>query len=267
VDYIYHFAAIVNSKSHVEELHRVNVEGTRNVWEIAGQMGVKKALYCSSAAVYGLLSQSKQTITENVPARAVEPYGKSKREGEKVVEEISAKDKLNSIIIRPTAVFGPGEHTHFGRELRGAAFSKLLISGGFQNKRFSYVHVQDVAEAAIHLMQCEGNNGHIFNIAVNPSISYEDAFKSYLRALDRSGFEYIKLKMLGKISLFIEQIPGITRWLNSKSGIRFVFGIWQPGFDMTYSSQKLLSTSYRFRWNKFEEVILSCINDSSTKFD
>ena len=261
VDFLYHLAASVNSKIPAEEIYRVNVQGTRNIWEAACQAGVKKALYCSSTAVYGLLSKNEKTITEDVLARAVEPYGKSKMEGEKVVNKISTAKGLNSIIIRPTAVFGPGEHTPFGKELRGAAYSKLLLSGGFRNKKFSYVHVQDVAEAAIHLMENEENQGHIFNIAVDQSITYEEAFRAYIHALDRVGLDYIKVRLLGKLSFIVEQIPGMTRWLRSKIGSRFAFGIWKPGFDLTYSSQRLLSTSYRFRWNNFEDVITSCINE------
>lgn len=262
VDYLYHLAASVNSKLPAEGLYRINVEGTRNIWEAACQAGVKKALYCSSTAVYGLLSKQEKTITEDVSARAVEPYGKSKMEGEKIVNKISTAKGLNSIIIRPTAVFGPGEHTPFGKELRGAAYSKLLLSGGFKNKKFSYVHVQDVAGAAIHLMENEGIHGHIFNIAVDPSITYEEAFSSYMHALDRAGFEYIIVRFLGKLSFIIEQMSGMARWLSLKKGSRFAFGIWKPGFDLTYSSQRLLSTSYRFRWNNFEDVIASCINES-----
>ncbi|MBC8490116.1 MAG: NAD-dependent epimerase/dehydratase family protein [Bacteroidetes bacterium] len=262
VDFLYHFAASVNSKLPAEKLYHVNVEGTRNTWEAASQAGVKKTLYCSSTAVYGLLSKKEKMITEDVPARAVEPYGNSKLEGEKIVNKIRKAKGLNSIIIRPTAVFGPGERSTFGKLLKGAAYSKLLLSGGFQNKKFSYVHVQDVAEAAIHLMENEGNSEHIFNIAVDQSITYEEAFRSYLQALDKTGLEYIKVRLLGKLSYIVEHIPGITRWLSSNKDSRFAFGIWKPGFDLTFSSQRLLSTSYRFRWNNFEDVIASCIDVS-----
>jgi len=135
------------------------------------------------------------------------------------------------------------------------------MAGGFQNKKFSFVHVQDVTNAVIHLINNENNYGQIFNIAVEQPIKYDEAFHAYLRALNRFGFEYMKLQLLGKLSLIAENIPGITCLLNSKSLKPFVFKIWRPGFDMNYSSKKLLATSYQFKLNNFEDVISSCINE------
>jgi len=208
------------------------------------------------------LSKNGKQITEDRPGKALEPYGKSKLEGEKIVQEISNNKKIHSIIIRPVAVFGPGEHTPFGKELRNAVFSKLLLAGGFQNKKFSFVHVQDVVNAVIHLMQNESNYGQIFNIAAEQPIKYDEAFRTYLRALNRFGFENMKMQLLGKLSLIAENIPGIIRLLNSKSFKPFVFKVWRPGFDMTYSSKKLLATSYQFKLSNFEDVISSCIHGS-----
>jgi nucleoside-diphosphate-sugar epimerase len=193
IDHLYHFAAKIGDNISNHELHRINAEGTRNVWETACQMGLKKALYCSTTAVYGLLCGNQKIIDEKIMARAIQPYGRSKLEGEKLVREISSAHGLDYIIIRPTAVFGPGEHTHFGERLRSAAFSRLLLSGGFKNKRFSYVHVDDVAMAAVHLMQATVKNDPVFNIAVNQPISYDEAFKSYMNILDRPGFESMTL--------------------------------------------------------------------------
>jgi nucleoside-diphosphate-sugar epimerase len=256
---LYHLAASLNPKLPADELYFINVEGTRNIWNAARCAGVEKALYCSSTAIYGLLSKNNN-ITEDEPPRAVEPYGRSKLEGEKIVSQMSANKNLHSIIIRPTAVFGPGERTPFGTALRQAAYSKLLLSAGFQNRYFSYVHVEDVASAAIHLMENNGYHYRVFNIAVNQPVSYEEAFRSYLNALNKAGSKYLKLRLLGRLSLMVERMPKMKHWLNSKKGSRYVFRLWKPGFDRTYSAKRLLSTCYTFRWDNFEDVIKSCID-------
>jgi nucleoside-diphosphate-sugar epimerase len=261
VDTVFHFAALVDSHKTREELYLVNVEGTRNVWECAVECGVNKALYCSSTAVYGLMAKSKQAITEDVQARAVEPYGNTKFLGELAALEIARRSNLHTTIIRPVAVFGPGEHTPFGKKLRDAAVSKLLIAGGFQNKKFNYVHVEDVADAAIYLMQRGIPSGQIYNITVNEPILFEKAFQAYIRILGRAGSSDTKIRLLALISTILHKLPYALYWISKILGERFVFKIWHPGFDLNFSSSKLLDTSFKFKWTNFEEVFYSCVEN------
>jgi nucleoside-diphosphate-sugar epimerase len=262
VESVYHFAALVDAKESKEKLFEINVEGTKNVWQCAADCGVRKAMYCSTAAVYGLLGKSHQVLTEQVRARAVEPYGYSKLSGENEALRIAAKSNLNTIIIRPVAIFGPGEHTPFGIKLREAAVSKLLIAGGFQNKRFNYVHVEDVAEAAVYLMENHSLSGEVFNVCVNDSILFEEAFQAYIRVLKRAGSSYLKIRLLALISVLLHKVPDALNWMVNNFGEGFVFKIWHPGFDLNYSSQKLLQRSFKFKWNNFEDVFYSCLDEN-----
>ncbi len=262
VDFLYHFAASVNAGLPAHELYRINMQGTKNVWEAASAAGVKKALYCSTTAVYGLLSKNGNAITEDERACAVEPYGRSKLEGEIIVNKFSDTNKIESVIIRPAAVFGPGDHTSFGTSLRKAAYSKLLLSGGFKDKKFSYVQVQDVARAAIYLMASDNRRYNLYNIAVDTPIDYDQAFKCYMNALAGTGIRNMIPRALGKISDTIEQRPAISGWLRSLPTSRLVFRIWKPGFDLTYSPQRILATGFKFQWADFENVIASCLHKS-----
>lgn len=259
IDIVFHFAALVDSRKKREELFRVNVEGTKNVWECAVQCDIKKMLYCSSAAVYGLMAKSKGPITENVPALAIEPYGQTKFLGELAALEIAERFHLHTTIIRPVAIFGPGEHTPFSKKLRDAAVSKLLIAGGFQNKKFNYVHVEDVAGAAIYLMQKEISSGQIFNITVNEPILFEEAFQAYIHVLRRAGRSYTFIRILAILSSGLHKLPSVINWISRVLSERFIFRIWRPGFDLNYSSAKLLDTAFKFKWTNFEEVFYSCL--------
>lgn len=260
VDAIYHFAARVDSNEKKEKLIEINVEGTKNVWNCLAECKIKKALYCSSTAVYGLLGKTQKAITENEKARAIEPYGYTKLKGEIEALAISSRSGITTIVMRPVAIFGPDEHTPFGRKLKEAAISKILIAGGFQNKSFNFVHVEDVADAAIHLMETQNVNGEVFNVCLNEPILFEEAFRTYIRVLKRAGDEYYKIRLLAIVSVLLHRAPGLLNWLNNKFGEKFLFKIWHPGFDLNYSSQKILQTSFRFKWNDFEKVFYSCLN-------
>ncbi len=261
VDQLYHFAAAVTSHASAGKLRRVNIEGTRSVWEAAADAGVSRALYCSSTAVYGLLAQNGKAVTEDILPRAVEPYGRSKLLGERIATEVGAARGLDTVVIRPTAVFGPGEHTHFGSELRKAAISRILLGGGFRNKRFNFVHVDDVARAAVHVMGLQDRNVGVYNLVVEPPISYEDAFQAYLDALEQAGRGLLRQRMLARLSVMIERRPTLAQRLQIRGERTLVFGIWRPGFDMTFSSERLRGTSFRFIWTDFEEVLRSCMDD------
>jgi nucleoside-diphosphate-sugar epimerase len=261
VDEVYHLAALVDAHKPRAQLLLVNAEGTRNVWECAAQQGVARALYCSSAAVYGLLSRTSRPIDERVPARAVEPYGSSKRLGEEAALAVAARTGVHTVIIRPVAVFGPGEHTPFGNALRGAAVSKLLIASGFENKSFNYVHVEDVAQAAVFLMHLDRPNGATYNICAPQPIPYEQAFREYVRMLERAGASYVGVKMLARISQALHACPALLRWLRRSGGGRLLFPVWHPGFDVQYSSAKLRATSFPFAWTDFQEVLFSCLRE------
>ncbi len=260
VDQLYHFAAAVTSHASAAKLQRVNVEGTRSVWESAAAAGVGRALYCSSTAVYGLLAQNGRAVTEDVTPRAVEPYGRSKLLGERAAAEIGSARGIDTVVIRPTAVFGPGEHTHFGSELRKAAVSRILLGGGFNSKHFSFVHVDDVAAAAVHLMQLPERGAGVFNVVAEPPVSYEDAFQSYLRALDGAGRRFLRQRLLGRMSLMVERSPSLARGLQAHGRHGLAFGVWRPGFDMTFSSARLRKTEFQFRWTDFELVLRSCLD-------
>jgi dihydroflavonol-4-reductase len=260
-DAVYHFAALVDSESSKDLLCCVNAEGTKIVWECAAACGVKKALYCSTTAVYGLLARSDEAITEEILPRAIEPYGKTKLEGEHIALELAARYGLHTTIIRPVAIFGPGEHTPFSKKLKDAAISKLLIAGAFKEKKFNYVHVEDVAEAAVYLMENKLPNGEIFNITVNTPILFEEAFKAYIRVLDRLGRPFIRVKIMALLSLCLHRFPMLLKWISRLFGERILFIVWRSGFDYNYSSAKLLSTSFVFKHTEFEEVFYSCIGN------
>lgn len=259
-DVVFHCGALVDSGMSRAALNRINVEGSKMLWECMAEQGVRKGLYCSSAAVYGLLCAGREIISEKTEARAIEPYGRSKLEGEKAVLKISERAGIETVIIRPVAIFGPGEHTPFGRALSKAAVSKILIAGGFRNKSFSFVQVKDVAKASVFLTEIDGlPGGEVFNVCAESPVKFEDAFEAYIRVLNRGGKDFVKVKMLALISKIIQKIPESVLAGAGKIPGKYLFGIWHPGFDLVYSSEKIRSLGFRFGYNNFEEVFMTCL--------
>ena len=66
-DVVVHLAFIIFG-SH-EETRRINLEGSRNVFEAAVAAGARRLVYTSSVAAYGFHDDNPDLLTEDVPPR------------------------------------------------------------------------------------------------------------------------------------------------------------------------------------------------------
>ncbi|MGN6557856.1 MAG: NAD-dependent epimerase/dehydratase family protein [Solirubrobacterales bacterium] len=92
-----------------EETRKVNLQGTRNVFEVAIRSGVKRLVYASSVAAYGFHPENPQPLTEDVPARGSEGfyYSRQKAELEDLLGELLADCDVEAYVFRPCIVAGP----------------------------------------------------------------------------------------------------------------------------------------------------------------
>jgi len=92
-----------------EETRRINLEGSRNVFEAAVEAGVGRLVYASSVAAYGFHPDNPQPLTEETPAlgSARFYYSAQKAELEEALDEILAGTELDAYVFRPCIVAGP----------------------------------------------------------------------------------------------------------------------------------------------------------------
>jgi UDP-glucose 4-epimerase len=92
-----------------DETRRVNLQGTRNVFEAAIRAGVKRLVYASSVAAYGFHPENPQPLTEDVPARGSEGfyYSAQKAELEDLLSELLLGSGVEAYVFRPCIVAGP----------------------------------------------------------------------------------------------------------------------------------------------------------------
>jgi UDP-glucose 4-epimerase len=92
-----------------EESRRINLEGSRNVFEAAIEAGVKRLVYASSVAAYGFHPENPQPLTEAVPTRGSESfyYSAQKAELEAALDGLLAGSEVDAYVFRPCIVAGP----------------------------------------------------------------------------------------------------------------------------------------------------------------
>jgi UDP-glucose 4-epimerase len=92
-----------------EETRRVNLEGSRNVFEAAIEAGVRRLVYASSVAAYGFHPENPQPLTEDVPPRGSESfyYSAQKAELEATLDALLSGSEVDAYVFRPCIVAGP----------------------------------------------------------------------------------------------------------------------------------------------------------------
>src|ERR1700754_428753 len=107
-DIVVHLAFIIMGSR--EESARVNLAGTRNVFEatVAAQRP-RRLVYTSSVAAYGYHSDNPVPITEDVPPRGSPEhyYSEQKAACEAALSEITRGSSLEVFVLRPCIVAGP----------------------------------------------------------------------------------------------------------------------------------------------------------------
>ncbi len=106
---VFHLASIVQGAQLPDSAFRaVHVEGTRALFESAALAGVERVLHCSTIGVMGSVD-GEQPAGETAPIRAEDIYQVTKHEGEEVALGFFRSGRLRGNVVRPSAVYGPGD--------------------------------------------------------------------------------------------------------------------------------------------------------------
>jgi nucleoside-diphosphate-sugar epimerase len=140
----------------VEEEHsfyKVNVQGTSNLLKGLESNLPKQFVFISSVAVYGL--HQGELINENRPLCANEPYGLSKIQAEKLVQEWCKQHNVVCTILRLPLVVGANPPGNLGAMIKAIQKSFYFnIVGGKARK--SMVLAEDVAKIIIKASEIGG---------------------------------------------------------------------------------------------------------------
>lgn len=124
----------------------LNVDATVRLAEAAARANVRRVVFVSSIKAAG--EESAVPLREEDVAAPVDPYGASKLAAERALFAMSAAGAIESVIVRPPLVYGPGVGGNFRRLLALAQLARRvpLPLGGLCNAR-SLVYVDNLADA------------------------------------------------------------------------------------------------------------------------
>ncbi len=128
-EFIFHCAAKVGSWGTRKEYYAANVTGTENLLAAARAAGVRRFVHVSTPSLCFRWSARRGFREDDPLPRPATPYAWSKRIAEERVRETCAAAGMEGVLLRPRAVFGPGDPHILPRMIETLRAGRLPIIG------------------------------------------------------------------------------------------------------------------------------------------
>jgi nucleoside-diphosphate-sugar epimerase len=150
---VVHLAARVhvmkdNPGDPLNELRKVNVDGTWNLARQASDSGVQRFIFISSIKVNGEETPLGQPYRADDRPAPVDLYGISKLEAEEALRQLADQTGMEVVVIRPPLVYGPSVKANFYRMMKWLEKKIPLPLGAIDNKR-SFVALDNLVDLIV----------------------------------------------------------------------------------------------------------------------
>lgn len=211
-DYIFHYAALVGVKRTLENPVNVlnDIQGIKNILDLAKNTGVKRVYYASSSEVYGepVVMPQKELTT---PLNSRLPYAVVKNVGESFCRSYLQEFGLNYTIFRFFNTYGEMQSSDFviSRFLEAALYNKeITIYGDGQQSR-TFCYIDDNIETTIKTLEEGAFINDTVNIGSDRECSINTLSEEIIR-LTKSKSEVTYLPPL-KEGDMTRRLPDITK--------------------------------------------------------
>lgn len=170
---VVHCGALSSAWGRRRDFYDTNVTGTANV--IAGSMenGVERLVHISSPSVLSRFEPQYDLDEEaGFPERFVSLYSETKAQAEELVNQASAHG-LSTVILRPKAIYGPGDTAIFPRIIRLLSTGKMPILGDGACAT-NITHVTDVVQSIFQALAVDEAVGETFLITGGEEVNLWD---------------------------------------------------------------------------------------------
>ena len=204
---VVHCAGLVDDWGPARRFEEANVTGTRHVlatWPEA------RIVHVSSASIYDPFGNRRNVSEDDADPldrdtidriRWLGHYGRTKR----LAEYIVARERPDrSIILRPRAVFGPGDRTLLPRLARRYRMGRLIVAGD-PASRMSLTHIDNFTSAVEHAITSDASG--VYNVADRNPVALGVLLQEVLCATGRMPrVVYLPVKPVWAFAVFAEAV-------------------------------------------------------------
>lgn len=242
-----------------EEIFSINVGGTRNILDAALKNKVKRVIFISSTAVYGV--PKKHPIEEDDLLVGVGPYGQSKIDAEDLCWKYIKKG-LNVTIIRPKTFVGTHRLGVFEILFDWIHDGKKIPVVGRGNNRYQLLDVDDLVEA-IYLFMIKNNKKYndAFNIGAEKFSTVNKDLGELFKQVHSKSKTFPTPAFLVKKALWLFEklkVSPLYQWVYDTADKDSFVSVkrltetlnWHP----RYSNAQALIKAYKWYFNNYEEI-------------
>lgn len=200
VEKIYNIAAMYRTAGSVDQdYHDIHVKGTQHLMRAALRHDIRRVVHCSTVGVHGDVKEGK--ATELSPYAPADIYQRTKLEGELWAREFAEKKNLALSVIRPTAIYGPGD-------MRLLKLFKLAVRGitpviGNGKIYYHMVYIDDLVQGFLLAAEKDEAVGQVFIIGGEENMILDDLLTTIARITNRRDtllhFPALPFQLLGSI--------------------------------------------------------------------
>ena len=216
------------------EYRRVNAEGTRTLARAAASAGVQRLVYVSSIKVNGEATTERAFLESDEP-RPQDAYGVSKWEAELALREVAERTQLETVILRPPLVYGPGVKGNF-LALLGAVHRGLPLPLDSVRNLRSLLYVGNLVSAIMAVLAHPAAAHQTFMVADGEDVSSAQLVRGLAAALRRPArllpMPVSVLRALGMITGRAAAVARLTGSLQVDAGLLRRTLDWMPPFSM-----------------------------------
>ena len=245
VDHVIHLAALVGFPACQQVGPQVawlyNLQGTKNVYELARESEVKRFVFSSTYSNYGI-ADGDAPVTEESTLNPQSLYAETKIAAEQYLLDEGKKSATIPVLFRFATLFGLSPRTRFDLIINQfvlEAIEKRHLIIYQKNYTRSFVHIRDIARALTMALESDAAKvkSQIFNVGSNRGNHTKEELIDMIRKhVSGVTIEYKDLTFGGdmrdiKVSFDkIERVLGYTAEVTVEEGIRELAAAIQTKF-------------------------------------
>jgi nucleoside-diphosphate-sugar epimerase len=180
---VIHLAARAHRSGSRADFQRDNVEKTRALARAAARAGARRFVFLSSIKVNGEATTSRPFTPSDGPAPEDE-YGRSKRDAELALADVSLATGLDTVVVRCPLVFGAPAKGNLATLLRICDSALPLPFASVRNRR-SFIALDDLCDALMQCARVEAARGKTYLVAHREPVSTPRLITAVRAALRR----------------------------------------------------------------------------------